>query len=198
VCRETRHAGTDGAARFDGQLESLALHPHRNRVLEAPVARVPLHLGCERTPLGVRRSAHGQEITAPAAARLVCGGSVPDRVFIQGLELYCVIGLQAWERQVMQKVRIDLAMTTDCQHPATSDDPALALDYRAVSKRVQQLVEGSSFQLVEALAEKIAAVVLAEFPRAASVIVRVGKPGAVRFAEAVGVEIERSRGEASR
>jgi len=116
-----------------------------------------------------------------------------DRVFVQGLELYCVIGLQPWERQVMQKVRIDLQMTADCAPPAVADDPALALDYRAVSKRVQQLVEGSSFQLVETLAEQIAAAVLTDFPRAVSVTVRVAKPGAVRFAEAVGVEIERSR-----
>jgi dihydroneopterin aldolase len=116
-----------------------------------------------------------------------------DRVFVQGLELYCVIGLQPWERQVMQKVRIDLQMTADCAPPAVADDPALALDYRAVSKRVQQLVEGSSFQLVETLAERIAAAILIDFPRAVSVTVRVSKPGAVRFSEAVGVEIERSR-----
>lgn len=116
-----------------------------------------------------------------------------DRVFVQGLELYCVIGLQPWERQVMQKVRIDIQMAADCRPAAEADDPALALDYRAVSKRVQQLVEGSSFQLVEALAETIATALLTDFPPAASVTVRVAKPGAVRFAEAVGVEIERSR-----
>ena len=116
-----------------------------------------------------------------------------DRVFVQGLELYCIIGLQPWERQVMQKVRIDLQMATDCRPAAGKDDPEFALDYRAVTKRVQQLVEGSSFQLVEALAETIATAILSDFPRAASVRVRVAKPGAVRFAEAVGVEIERSR-----
>ena len=116
-----------------------------------------------------------------------------DRVFVQGLELYCVIGLQPWERQVMQKVRLDLAMETDTRRAGTADDPSRALDYKAVSKRVQQLVEGSSFQLVETLAERIAATVLAEFPAAAAVFVRVAKPGAVRFAEAVGVEIERRR-----
>jgi dihydroneopterin aldolase len=120
-----------------------------------------------------------------------------DRVFVQGLELYCVIGLQPWERQVMQKVRIDLQMVGDCRPASGADDPALALDYRAVSKRVQKLVEGSSFQLVEALAETIATAILTDFPRAASVTVRVAKPGAVRFAEAVGVEIERSREAAS-
>ena len=116
-----------------------------------------------------------------------------DRVFIHGLELYCVIGLQPWEREVMQKVRIDLEMTGDCRPAAAGDDASLALDYRAVSKRVQNLVEGSSFRLVETLAERIAAAVLADFPRARSVSVRVAKPGAVRFAEAVGVQIERER-----
>jgi FolB domain-containing protein len=121
-----------------------------------------------------------------------------DRVFVQGLELYCVIGLQPWERQVMQKVRIDLALETDCRPAGAADDPKLTLDYKAASKRVQQLVEGSAFRLVEALAESIASTLLAEFAGAASVRVRVAKPGAVRFAEAVGVEIERRREEPAR
>lgn len=93
----------------------------------------------------------------------------------------------------MQKVRIDLAMDADCRPAAAADDPEKALDYKAVSKRVQQLVEGSSFLLVETLAERIAAMILADFPAASSVTVRVAKPGAVRFAEAVGVEIRRGR-----
>ncbi len=116
-----------------------------------------------------------------------------DRVFVQGLELYCVIGLQPWERQVKQKVRIDLSMDTDCRRAAAGDDAAAALDYKAVAKRVQQLVEGSEFLLVETLAERVAAAVLADFPAAEAVRVRLAKPGAVRFAEAVGVEIERRR-----
>ncbi|MFH1176657.1 MAG: dihydroneopterin aldolase [Acidobacteriota bacterium] len=116
-----------------------------------------------------------------------------DRVFVQGLELYCTIGIQAWERQVLQKVRIDLEMEADCRPAGRSDEMSLALDYRGISKRVQQLVESSSFNLVEALAERIGDLVLAEFPLAASVRVRVAKPGAVRFAESVGVEIWRRR-----
>jgi len=116
-----------------------------------------------------------------------------DTVFVDGLELYCVIGVQAWERQVKQKVRLDLALETDTRPAGSADDPALALDYKAVAKRVQQLVEGSSYQLVEALAEAAADAVLADFPRAQSVRIRLAKPGAVRFAEAVGVEITRRR-----
>jgi len=118
---------------------------------------------------------------------------VEDRVYVQGLELYCVIGVQPWERQVKQKVRIDIEMEADCRPAGAGDDAALAVDYKAVAKRVQQLVEGSSFQLVEALAERIASVLLAEFPRADSVKVRLSKPGAVRYAESVGIAIERRR-----
>jgi len=116
-----------------------------------------------------------------------------DHVFVAGLELYCVIGVQPWERQVKQKVRIDLELEADCRPAGGGDDPTLALDYKAVAKRVQQLVEGSSFQLVEALAERIASALLAEFPRANSLKIRLSKPGAVRYAESVGVAIERRR-----
>lgn len=121
-----------------------------------------------------------------------------DRVFIAGLEVYCIIGLQTWERQVKQKVHIDLTLETDTRPAAASDTVADALDYRAVAKRVLELVEGSSFQLVETMADRIASTVLAEFPRAETVTVRVAKPGAVRFAESVGVEIRRARNEAGR
>ena len=121
-----------------------------------------------------------------------------DRIFVSGLEVYCIIGLQAWERQVKQKLHIDLTLETDTRQAAASDTVADALDYRAVSKRVQELVEGSSFQLVEALAERVAATVLAEFPRANALTVRVAKPGAVRFSESVGVEIRRAREGTSR
>lgn len=94
----------------------------------------------------------------------------------------------------MQKVRVDLEMEADCRAAGLADEFSGTLDYRAVAKRVQSLVEGSSFQLVEALAESIAATILQDFPKASSVTVRVAKPGAVRWAESVGVEILRERG----
>ena len=55
---------------------------------------------------------------------------------------------------------------------------------------MQQFVAGSSFQLVETLAEKIAEIVLGEF-EVSWVRVKVNKPGAIRGARDVGVLIER-------
>lgn len=116
-----------------------------------------------------------------------------DRIFVKGLESYCLIGIQGWEREVKQKVLVDLVMECDCAAAGASDQLDDALDYRAVSKRVLSLVGDSSFMLVEALAEAVAGAVLSDFPRADAVTVRVCKPGAVRWSETVGVEVTRRR-----
>lgn len=117
-----------------------------------------------------------------------------DCVFIRGQELYCIIGLQDWEREVLQKVSIDIELETDCRQAGITDDVAHAADYKAVAKSVQELVETSRFRLVEALAENIAHMVLERFPVSA-VTVQVAKPGAVRFTKTTGVRIRRERGQ---
>lgn len=119
-----------------------------------------------------------------------------DRVHVSGLEAYCIIGTNPWEREVKQKVRVDLEFDVDCRPAGRSDDLRDALDYRAAAKGVRTLVEDSAFQLVEALAEAIALDLLNGFPAAEAVRVRVAKPGAVRWAENVGVEILRRREDA--
>lgn len=116
-----------------------------------------------------------------------------DQVFISGLETYCIVGVNPWEREVQQKVRLDIVMECDTRPAAASDDMALAVDYRAVAKAVLEMVTNSRFFLVEALAEAVAGEILKLQPRVEAVTVTVAKPGAVRFAESVGVRIHRRR-----
>lgn len=116
-----------------------------------------------------------------------------DLVFIRQLETYCILGLNSWERETKQKIRLDIAMECDCQPAAQRDDVQLAVDYRAVAKAVLELVENSSFYLVEALAEAVASLILQGQPRVEAVTVTLSKPGAVRFAKEVGVTIYRKR-----
>jgi len=113
-----------------------------------------------------------------------------DIIFLHDLKVDTVIGIWEWERRVRQTVSIDLDMSADIRTAAESDDVKHTLNYKLVAKRLQQFVGESSFQLVETLAEKIAAVVLGEFD-VAWVRVRVSKPGAIRGARDVGVIIER-------
>jgi dihydroneopterin aldolase len=87
-----------------------------------------------------------------------------DLVFIEDLRIQTVIGVFDWEREITQTISLDLQMAYDIQRAAESDDIVDTLDYKAVAKRLIQFVEGSEFQLVEALAEHCARIVLAEFP----------------------------------
>ena len=115
-----------------------------------------------------------------------------DRVFIENLTVETVIGIFDWEREIKQAVSLDLEMDFDIRAAAASDSIADALDYKAVSKRLIGFIERSQFQLVEALAERCAAIVLEEFP-VARLRLKLSKPGAVRGSSAVGVIIERPR-----
>jgi len=115
-----------------------------------------------------------------------------DKVFIEALEIECVIGIYDWERRIRQPVLFDLELGFDNTVAAASDDIADALDYKAVSKRLIAFVAQSDFGLVETLAERCCALILDEFP-VQQVRLKLAKPGAVRGARAVGVIIERAR-----
>ena len=117
-----------------------------------------------------------------------------DKVFIEALEIECVIGIYDWERKIRQPIVLDIEMAFDNTVPAATDAIADTLDYKAVSKRLIQYVSESEFGLVETLAERCAAIVLDEFP-VSRLRLRLSKPGAVRGSSAVGVIIERGRGD---
>jgi 7,8-dihydroneopterin aldolase/epimerase/oxygenase len=113
-----------------------------------------------------------------------------DIVYIRALEIKTVIGIYDWEREIRQTVTIDLEMAKDNRQAAASDRIEDALDYMSVSKRLIQFVETSEFQLIETMAEKIAAIVREEFG-VSWLKLRLGKPGAIAGAKDVGVIIER-------
>lgn len=113
-----------------------------------------------------------------------------DKVFISELRVETVIGIYDWERKIRQPVSVDLEMGTDIRRAAATDHIDDTLNYKAVAKRISAFVGASEYQLVETLAEHIAAIVLDEFA-VTWVKVRLSKPGAVRGSKDVGVEIVR-------
>ena len=115
-----------------------------------------------------------------------------DTIFLTDLRVETIVGIWDWERKIRQTVSIDLQMAADVSRAAEHDDIEHTLNYKAVAKRVQQFVADSEYQLVETLAENIAAIVLDEF-EIAWLEVRVAKPGAIRNAKDVGVVIRRER-----
>jgi dihydroneopterin aldolase/2-amino-4-hydroxy-6-hydroxymethyldihydropteridine diphosphokinase len=115
-----------------------------------------------------------------------------DQIQIRDLLLRTVIGINDEERRNRQDVLINITLRTDTRVAGASDNIQDAVNYRTVTKRIVELVEGSQFYLVEKMASEIAAICLQD-PRVEGATVRVEKPGALRFARSVGVEIERTR-----
>ncbi len=113
-----------------------------------------------------------------------------DQIQIKDLLLRTIIGIKDAERRDKQDVLINIVMYTDTEVAGSSDRIEDAVNYRTITKEVIRLVEGSSFYLVESLAEAIASICLRD-GRVGAVQVRVEKPGALRFARSVGVEIYR-------
>jgi FolB domain-containing protein len=115
-----------------------------------------------------------------------------DQVIIKDLLVRGIIGINDWERVNIQDILINIVLFADLRRAGESDDIADCVNYRIVAKKVQAHAESARRFTVEALAADIARLCLEE-PLVQKVRVRVEKPGAVRFSNSVGVEIERSR-----
>lgn len=117
-----------------------------------------------------------------------------DRVVIKDLLARGIIGVNDWERNRAQDILINIIIYTDTRRAAETDNINDCVNYSTISKKVLANAESSHRLTVEALANDLAKLCLDE-TGVQKVTVRVEKPGAVRFAKSVGVEIERSRDE---
>jgi FolB domain-containing protein len=115
-----------------------------------------------------------------------------DKIFIRDLVARGIIGVDDPEREKPQEILINITMYADTRKAGASDKLEDTINYRTIAKKAIAHAETAKRHTVEALAADIAIFCLDE-TRIDKVCVRVEKPGAVRFAKSVGVEIERSR-----
>ena len=110
-------------------------------------------------------------------------------VFVRDLVLGCRIGVREHERHGPQRVRLNLDLGVLDEGPL-HDRLEEVVDYSAILERVRDAVAAGHVELIETLAERLAALCL-EDARVRSVRVRVEKLDVVPDAATVGVEIER-------
>ena len=113
-----------------------------------------------------------------------------DKIFIEELEILCIIGTLPRERKKKQKIAIDLEFSTLVRKAAKRDNLKDALNYQKIAARASEFVSKSHFYLIETLAERLAKTLLEEF-KLKSLTLRISKPNALRNAKNVGVEIRR-------
>lgn len=114
------------------------------------------------------------------------------RILVRDLVLKCLIGIHAHELLAPQRVRINVDMAAVEQAGPLSDDIANVVSYEDVIEGIKRMMAEGHINLVETLAEKIAALCMAD-ERVASVRVRVEKLDVYAEAASVGIEIERRR-----
>ena len=113
------------------------------------------------------------------------------KVFVRDLVLPCRIGVYSHEKHADQRVRINLELTCH-EHPAINDEHHNVVCYAEVVEGIRGLLAGGHINLVETMAERIAALCL-EDHRVIGAKIRVEKLDVMPEASAVGVEIERYR-----
>ncbi len=118
-----------------------------------------------------------------------------DRILLHAMRFAGRHGVGAEEKAHPQPFEVDIEMAVGLRAAGTTDDLAATVDYGAVFTVAQRIVETTSRDLVEAIAETIAQEVLAGFPLVEEVVVRVRKmrppiDGELAWA---GVEVRRSR-----
>lgn len=117
-----------------------------------------------------------------------------DRIELAQMEFYGYHGALPEERRLGQRFIIDVKLYLDLSLSGSSDDLKDTINYAAVYETVRAIVEGEPLRLIEAVAEKIAAALLADYPVNA-VRVAVHKPDAPvpgKFGD-ICVQIKRTR-----
>lgn len=112
---------------------------------------------------------------------------------LKDLRVDCIVGIYPHERAATQTVRLDIELDYDFAAAAASDAIADAVDYDDVAASVSALLRERGFQLIEAMAEHAAAMLLARVPAATAVRIEIRKPAAVPAAACSFVRVERRR-----
>ena len=129
----------------------------------------------------------------PKGEQVLAEASTGQRhVFVRDLILEAAIGAYETEKGSTQRIRINVHLTLAEAEAEHGDQLENVVCYDSLVTGIRTILAVGHINLVETLAEKIAAFALDD-ARVESIRVRVEKLDAIREATSVGVEIERQR-----
>ena len=113
-----------------------------------------------------------------------------DRIVLSGMRFYGYHGVLPAETRLGQEFLVDTELYLDLRAAGEQDDIRQTVNYGKVYRTVKTIVEGAPFRLIEAVAERVAAEVLEQYPNVRGVTVRVHKPRAPIPGAFAGVLVE--------
>ncbi|NLW07891.1 MAG: 2-amino-4-hydroxy-6-hydroxymethyldihydropteridine diphosphokinase [Clostridia bacterium] len=116
-----------------------------------------------------------------------------DKLSLQGMSFYGYHGALPAEKSLGQRFVIDVTLYLDLAAAGKTDSLEKSIDYTGVYNTVKQVVEEERFNLIEALAERIATLLLERYIQAKQVVVNVTKPQVPIAGVLAGAQVEISR-----
>lgn len=116
-----------------------------------------------------------------------------DKIIFQGMEFYAYHGVYEEENKLGQSYIVDLEVYMDLRQAGQSDRLEDTLDYAQLYEIIQKFMAEETVQLIETVAEQIAARILTSFPAIEQVMVRVTKPSPPIPGHYRGVAVEINR-----
>lgn len=101
-----------------------------------------------------------------------------DCIKLDGMEFYGYHGCLPAERQTGQTFLVDAKLYLDLRDAGISDDLSATVNYAEVFATIRSIVEGEPVNLIETVAERIAAAVIEKYPPVSMIEVTVHKPSA--------------------
>lgn len=117
-----------------------------------------------------------------------------DTIYINDLQLPCLIGAFEQERHSKQMIIINVELSVDLTKPAITDNIQDTVNYSNIASQIVDVVEKSKFYLLEGLAGAIAKTCL-QNKRIKQVKVHIEKPKAIKLGRSSAVAIIRSHAE---
>jgi len=108
------------------------------------------------------------------------------KIKIENLKLRTIVGIYDWEKEKKQDVIINIELEFDATKAIESDSIEDTIDYKAITKEIIDMVEGTEFNLIERIAGDAMKIVMKN-NKVLKASVRVDKPGALRFTDSVSV-----------
>jgi 7,8-dihydroneopterin aldolase/epimerase/oxygenase len=113
-----------------------------------------------------------------------------DAIFLNGMEFYGYHGVFEEENRLGQRFYIDVVLYASIREAGETDDLTKTVNYAEAYDHIRAIMEGEPVQLIETLAERVAAKLLAEFVSVQQVRVKVTKPNPPIHGPLAGVAVE--------
>ena len=116
-----------------------------------------------------------------------------DAIIIEGLKVDTVVGVFAWERQIIQPLSIDLTIATCLEKVAHSDALDDTLNYVELCDITAVTIQQAKPNMLEHAAQLVIEALFDHFAAIESIQITIRKPAIIAQAQAVGIRLERHR-----